>query len=75
MSFVRAYVGVTDQSWYQFLAARPQVTEVNFWQPSERVSSVSWLRAGRFFFSALASSQHSRPEQQRYSLVPNERHL
>jgi putative restriction endonuclease len=34
MSFVRAYVGVTDQSWYRFLAARPRLTEVNFWQPS-----------------------------------------
>ena len=34
MSVVRAYVGVTDYSWYQFLAARPQLTEVNFWQPS-----------------------------------------
>jgi putative restriction endonuclease len=31
---VRAYVGVTDETWYRFLAARPQVTEVNFWQPS-----------------------------------------
>jgi putative restriction endonuclease len=31
---VRAYVGVTDSSWYHFLAARPEVTEVNFWQPS-----------------------------------------
>jgi putative restriction endonuclease len=31
---VRAYVGVTDHTWYQFLAARPQTTEVNFWQPS-----------------------------------------
>jgi putative restriction endonuclease len=34
MSVVLAYVGVTDNNWYQFLAARPQVTEVNFWQPS-----------------------------------------
>jgi putative restriction endonuclease len=34
MSVVRAYVGVTDHSWYLFLAARPQLTEVNFWQPS-----------------------------------------
>ena len=31
---MRAYVGVTDNTWYQFLAARPQMTEVNFWQPS-----------------------------------------
>jgi putative restriction endonuclease len=31
---VRAYVGVTDDTWYRFLAARPAVSEVNFWQPS-----------------------------------------
>jgi hypothetical protein len=31
---VRAYVGVTDDNWYRFLAARPAMTEVNFWQPS-----------------------------------------
>ena len=29
-----AYVGVTDNNWYRFLAGRPEVTEVNFWQPS-----------------------------------------
>ena len=31
---MRAYVGVTDDNWYRFLADRPGVTEVNFWQPS-----------------------------------------
>jgi putative restriction endonuclease len=31
---VRAYVGVTDGTWYRFLAARLTMTEVNFWQPS-----------------------------------------
>jgi putative restriction endonuclease len=30
---VRAYVGVTDGRWYRFLAARPELTEVNFWRP------------------------------------------
>jgi putative restriction endonuclease len=30
---VRAYVGVTDWDWYEFLRAR-DATEVNFWQPS-----------------------------------------
>jgi putative restriction endonuclease len=34
MSVVRAYVGVTDGDWFRFLAARPNATEVNFWQPS-----------------------------------------
>ena len=31
---MRAYVGVTDGQWYHFLAARPHLSEVNFWQPS-----------------------------------------
>lgn len=31
---VRAYVGVTDNNWYRFLAGRPELTEVNFWRPS-----------------------------------------
>lgn len=30
---MRAYVGVTDSGWYRFLAARPELTEVNFWRP------------------------------------------
>ena len=30
---MRAYVGVTDGRWYRFLAARPELTEVNFWRP------------------------------------------
>src|SRR6516225_3810318 len=30
---VRGYVGVTDDDWYRFLAARPGLTEVNFWRP------------------------------------------
>ena len=31
---MRAYVGVTDAGWYRFLSARPELLEVNFWQPS-----------------------------------------
>jgi len=27
-------VGVTDGEWRSFLAARPQINEVNFWRPS-----------------------------------------
>ena len=34
MTVVRAYVAVTDDDWSRFLAARPEMTEVNFWQPS-----------------------------------------
>lgn len=32
-SRVRAYVAVTDQDWYDYLSARPDLDEVNFWQP------------------------------------------
>ncbi|MGC4805259.1 HNH endonuclease [Micromonospora sp. DT233] len=31
---MKAYVGVTDGDWYRFLAARPGLTEVNFWRPA-----------------------------------------
>jgi putative restriction endonuclease len=31
---MRAYVAVTDRDWYGFLLARPDLDEVNFWQPS-----------------------------------------
>lgn len=30
---MRAYVGVTDGDWYRYLAARPELTEANFWRP------------------------------------------
>lgn len=35
MSGMRGYVGVTDEEWYRFLAARPEISEaeVNFWRP------------------------------------------
>ena len=33
IAVVRAYVGVTDNDWYRFLAAHPAVAEVYFWQP------------------------------------------
>jgi len=33
---VRAYVGVTDSEWWRFLELRPEITEVNFWQPGGR---------------------------------------
>lgn len=29
-------VAITDTDWYRFLAARPEITEVNFWKPSAR---------------------------------------
>jgi putative restriction endonuclease len=32
--FVRYWIGITDHDWFRFLAARPALLEVNFWQPS-----------------------------------------
>jgi putative restriction endonuclease len=29
-------IAITDEGWYRFLAARPDVTELNFWTPSAR---------------------------------------
>ena len=31
---MKAFVGVTDGDWYTFLSTRPDIDEVNFWQPS-----------------------------------------
>ncbi len=31
---MRLYVGVTDRKWFEFLRDRPELDEVNFWQPS-----------------------------------------
>lgn len=30
---VKVYVGVTDEDWYNYLAGRPDLDEVNFWRP------------------------------------------
>ena len=29
-------IAITDLGWYSFLAARPTISEVNFWTPSAR---------------------------------------
>lgn len=49
---MRAYVAVTDKDWYQFLAGRPDLDEVNFWQPGgNRVFGA--LKAGEPFLFKL----------------------
>jgi putative restriction endonuclease len=49
---VRAYVAVTDKDWYQFLQGRPDLDEVNFWQPGgNRVFGA--LKAGEPFLFKL----------------------
>lgn len=37
-------IAITDEGWYRFLLARPEVTELNFWTPSAR----RWFRAPPF---------------------------
>lgn len=31
---MQAFVGVTDEAWFELLASRPNLDEANFWQPS-----------------------------------------
>lgn len=33
---MEATIAITDDGWYRFLAARPEVIELNFWTPSAR---------------------------------------
>lgn len=47
---MRAYVGVTDDSWAEFLRQRPDITEVNFWQPSATALFGSLPQGGPFLF-------------------------
>ncbi|MEO6579106.1 MAG: hypothetical protein ABIO99_09455 [Candidatus Limnocylindria bacterium] len=34
ISLMRYWVGITDWDWFSYLAERPELPEVNFWQPS-----------------------------------------
>jgi putative restriction endonuclease len=55
---VKAYVGVTDGDWYGFLAARPHLTEVNFWRPSSTHQFRVLAPSEPFFFKSR--SPHNR---------------
>jgi putative restriction endonuclease len=33
---VNLYIGNTDNDWFDFLFSEPDLTEVNFWQPSNK---------------------------------------
>lgn len=47
---MRGYVGVTDSQWYKFLAARPEISVVNFWRPGRKGREFRALSEGEFFF-------------------------
>ena len=46
----KAFVGVTDKDWYEFLSSRPDLTEVNFWQPGGRVQFRALAPGDLFLF-------------------------
>jgi putative restriction endonuclease len=53
---VRGFVASTDQDWYSFLLARPEIDEVNFWRPSGKGLR---LDAGTPFFFKLKSPHNA----------------
>jgi putative restriction endonuclease len=55
---VRAFVGITDIDWFSFLASRPDVDEVNFWQPSG-ATQFRALAPGELFLFKLRAPRRS----------------
>jgi putative restriction endonuclease len=54
---MRFFVGVTDYDWFRFLAARPDIDEVNFWQPSGEAAFKA-LQPGDLFLFKLHAPRH-----------------
>jgi putative restriction endonuclease len=54
---VRGAVAPTDHDWYQFLLARPEVTEVNFWRPGS--AGFGPLQPGEPFFFKLKAPHNA----------------
>jgi hypothetical protein len=54
---VHGYVAPTDHGWYQFLRARPEIAEVNFWRPG--ASSFRALNPGEPFFFKLKAPHNA----------------
>lgn len=50
MYTLRTFVGVTDGDWYQFLASKPQITEVNFWKPGGKTNFQALKQGEPFIF-------------------------
>ncbi|MEX2194980.1 MAG: HNH endonuclease [Thermoleophilaceae bacterium] len=54
---MRGFVAPTDQGWYQYLRARPELEEVNFWRPG--AGGFSALRPGEPFFFKLKAPHNA----------------
>lgn len=48
------WIGITDYEWFRFLAARPELPEVNFWQPSAGRRPVALEEGALFLFKLHA---------------------
>src|SRR5688500_8059173 len=54
---VKAFVGITDSDWFSFLSARPNLDEVNFWQPSGATQFRALAPGELFLFKLHAPRQ------------------
>jgi putative restriction endonuclease len=54
---VKLFVAVTDWNWFDFLRTRPELGEVNFWQPGGRTSFAA-LQPGELFLFKLHSPRN-----------------
>jgi putative restriction endonuclease len=54
---LKAFIGVTDNDWFDFLSRLQGIDEVNFWQPRGR-SLFRALRPGEAFLFKLHAPQH-----------------
>ena len=54
---MKSYVGITDYEWFQLLASRPDLDEVNFWQPGGK-ASFQRLAPGELFLFKLHSPRN-----------------
>lgn len=53
---MKAFVGITDREWFTLLRSRPQLDEVNFWQPSGN-RQFRALNPGELFLFKLHSPE------------------
>ena len=51
---VSLYVGITDWGWYQYLSQRPDIAEVNFWQPGGNTGFKALIPGELFLFKLHA---------------------
>jgi HNH endonuclease len=46
----KSFVGITDSRWFEFLSSRPDLPEVNFWQPGGKTVFKALSRGDLFLF-------------------------